>query len=394
MSARDWMDKDFYGELGVSSDASSEEIKKAYRKLARELHPDANPGDAKAEARFKAVSEAHGVLSDPAKRKEYDEARSLFAAGGGRGFGGGRPGAGMPNDFDLNDLFGQARNGGFQADPGSFNDLFGGLFGKSGGQQASRPQRGGDVETEVRLDFADATKGAVVPLRLTSPAACTTCHGSGAKPGTHPRSCPTCGGAGVVSRNQGAFGFSEPCRDCRGTGSLVDDPCPECRGTGTTTRTRTITVRIPAGVDDGQRIRLAGQGEAGLRGAPAGDLFVTVHVTPDPVFRRDGNNLTITVPVSFGELALGTTLSVPTLDGRVKMKVPAGSANGRVLRLRGRGVSKRDGQAGDLLVTLEAAVPPTLSPEAQQALQAYVEAERASGFDPRARWAGAMAGDR
>jgi len=392
VSARDWMDKDFYGELGVSSDASAAEIKKAYRKLARELHPDANPDDSKAEARFKSVSEAHGILADPAKRKEYDEARALFASGGGRGFAGG---AASPQDFDLNDLFGTAGGGaGFQTAPGGFSDLFGGLFNKSGRPGASRPQRGSDVETEVRLDFAEATKGAVVPLRLTSPAPCTTCHGSGAKPGTHPRTCPTCGGAGVVTRNQGAFGFSEPCRDCRGTGSLVDDPCPDCRGTGATTRTRTITVRVPSGVNDGQRIRLAGQGEAGLRGAPSGDLFVTVHVNAHAVFRRDGNNLTLTVPVSFAELALGTTLSVPTLDGRVGVKVPAGTADGRTLRVRGRGVSKRDGTTGDLLVTVEVAVPTTLDEAAQEALRSYADAERSSGFGPRARWAGAAGADR
>ncbi len=391
MSARDWMDKDFYGELGVSSDASAADIKKAYRKLARELHPDANPGDSKAEARFKSVSEAHGILADPAKRKEYDEARKLFASGGGRGFAGG---AGA-QDFDLNDLFGTAGGGaGFQTAPGGFSDLFGGLFNKTSRPGASRPQRGSDVETEVRLDFIEATKGAVVPLRLTSPAPCTTCHGSGAKPGTHPRTCPTCGGAGVVSRNQGAFGFSEPCRDCRGTGSLVDEPCPDCRGTGATTRTRTITVRVPSGVDDGQRIRLAGQGEAGLRGAPSGDLFVTVHVNPHSVFRRDGNNLTVTVPVSFAELALGTTLSVPTLDGRVGVKVPAGTADGRTLRVRGRGVSKRDGTTGDLLVTVEVAVPAALDDAAQEALRTYAEAERSSGFGPRARWAGNVGADR
>jgi len=392
VSARDWMDKDFYGELGVSSDASAAEIKKAYRKLARELHPDANPDDSKAEARFKSVSEAHGILADPAKRKEYDEARALFASGGGRGFAGG---AASPQDFDLNDLFGTAGGGaGFQTAPGGFSDLFGGLFNKSGRPGASRPQRGSDVETEVRLDFAEATKGAVVPLRLTSPAPCTTCHGSGAKPGTHPRTCPTCGGAGVVTRNQGAFGFSEPCRDCRGTGSLVDDPCPDCRGTGATTRTRMITVRVPSGVNDGQRIRLAGQGEAGLRGAPSGDLFVTVHVNAHAVFRRDGNNLTLTVPVSFAELALGTTLSVPTLDGRVGVKVPAGTADGRTLRVRGRGVSKRDGTTGDLLVTVEVAVPTTLDEAAQEALRSYADAERSSGFGPRARWAGAAGADR
>ncbi len=382
MSARDWMDKDFYGDLGVPSDASTEDIKKSYRKLARELHPDANPGDSGAEARFKTVSEAHGVLSDPAKRREYDEAKRMFSAAGGRGF----PGRGGGQEFDLGDLFATAGSTGAQ---GGFGDLLGGLFTRGGRPGGSRPQRGSDVETEVRLDFVEATKGAVVPLRLTSPAPCTTCHGSGAKPGTSPRTCPTCSGTGIVSRNQGAFGFSEPCRDCRGTGSQVDDPCPDCRGTGSTTRTRTITVRVPSGVEDGQRIRLAGQGEAGLRGAPSGDLFVTVHVNPHPVFARSNNDLTVTVPVSFAELALGATLSVPTLDGRVGVKVPAGTSDGRTLRVRGRGVSKRGGVTGDLLVTVEVAVPPSLDEGAATALTEYAAAERASGFDPRARWAGA-----
>jgi len=385
VSPRDWMDKDFYGDLGVSSTASAEEIKKAYRTLARKLHPDANPGDAGAEARFKAVSEAYGVLSDPAKRTEYDEAKRLFSVGGGRGFPG-RGGGGGGQEFDLGDLFGA---GGAGAAPGGLNDLLGGLFNRGARPGASRPQRGSDVETEVRLDFVEATKGAVVPLRLTSPAPCTTCHGSGAKPGTSPRTCPTCGGSGLVSHNQGAFGFSEPCRDCRGTGSMVDDPCPDCRGTGATTRTHTLTVRVPSGVQDGQRIRLAGQGEAGLRGAPAGDLSVTVHVNPHAVFSRAGNDLTLTVPVSFGELALGATLSVPTLDGRVGVKVPAGTSDGRTLRVRGRGVSLRDGTTGDLLVTVEVAVPTKLDDGAAAALKGYVDAERASGFDPRARWAGA-----
>ena len=383
MSARDWMDKDFYGDLGVPSTASEADIKKAYRKLARELHPDANPTDAGAEARFKTVSEANGILGDPTKRAEYDEAKRMFATTGGRGFAG-RSGGGQ--EFDLNDLFSQAGAGG--AANGGLGDLLGGLFTRGARPGGSRPQRGSDVETEVRLDFAEAAKGAVVPLRLTSPAPCTTCHGSGARPGTSPRTCPTCAGSGLVSRNQGAFGFSEPCRDCRGTGSQVDEPCPDCRGSGATTRTRTITVRVPSGVEDGQRIRLAGQGEAGLRGAPSGDLFVTAHVNAHAVFSRSGHDLTLTVPVSFSELALGTTLSVPTLEGRVGVKIPPGTSDGRTLRVRGRGVSTRDGVTGDLLVTVEVAVPTSLDSAASQALTAYAEAERASGFDPRARWAG------
>lgn len=376
MSARDWIEKDFYRELGVSSDASADEIKKSYRKLARELHPDANPGDAKAEARFKAVSEAYGVLSDPAKRKQYDEARRLFAGGGGfpGGFGGGAGG------FDVNDLFGRAAQG---TGGGGLGDLLGGLFNRRGGStgSATRPRRGEDVETDVRIDFTEAVKGATVPLRLSSPAACTTCGGSGAKPGTTPHVCATCSGSGLVTRSQGAFAFSEPCRDCRGTGRIIDDPCLECGGDGVSTRTRTLTVRIPSGVADGQRIRLAGQGEPGRNGGPSGDLFVRVHVNPHSVFGRQGNDLTLSAPMTFAELALGTTLTVPTLDGKVTLKVPAGTASGRVLRARGKGITKRDGTAGDLLITLEVTVPNNMSSEARKALEAYADATKE--HDPR-----------
>ncbi len=391
---REWLEKDFYKELGISSGATQDEIKKAYRKLARDLHPDKNPGDAKAEERFKAVSEAHAVLSDPEKRTEYDEARKLFASGGfGRGGfspgGGGGYGQGGFNEFNLGDIFGGAA--GSTAD-GGLGDILGGLFNRGPGgttRTSTRPRRGSDVETETNLGFREAAQGVTVPLRMTSPSPCTTCHGSGAKPGTSPRVCPHCNGTGVISRNQGAFGFSEPCEDCRGTGSIIDDPCVDCRGTGIQNRTRTITVRIPPGVRDGQRIRLAGQGEAGLRGAPAGDLFVTVHVSQDKVFGRNGDDLTLVLPVSYSELVLGTTVSVPTLEGRVGVKVPAGTADGRTLRVRGRGVPKRSGGAGDLLVTVKVAVPPKLDDEASEALRRYAEAEKAGGFDPRAGWAGA-----
>ncbi|MBW0014067.1 molecular chaperone DnaJ [Mycobacterium sp.] len=391
MAQREWVEKDFYKELGVSSDASAKEIKTAYRKLASDLHPDKNPAGAD---RFKAVSEAYSVLSDEAKRKEYDETRRLFAGGG---FGGGRRfdtggfggfgGGGYNSDgaeFNLNDLFEAAgRSGG-----ANIGDLFGGLFGRGGSPRPSRPRRGNDLETETELDFVEAAKGVAMPLRLTSPAPCTNCHGSGARPGTSPKVCPTCNGSGVVNRNQGAFGFSEPCTDCRGSGSIIEHPCDECKGTGVTTRTRTINVRIPPGVEDGQRIRLPGQGEAGLRGAPSGDLYVTVHVRPDKVFGREGDDLTVTVPVSFTELALGSTLSVPTLDGKVGVRVPKGTADGRILRVRGRGVPKRTGGNGDLLVTVKVAVPPNLEGAAKEALEAYAAAERSSGFNPRAGWAG------
>ncbi|HTI27170.1 MAG TPA: molecular chaperone DnaJ [Kutzneria sp.] len=382
MSARDWIDKDFYGDLGVSSDATADEIKKAYRKLARELHPDANPGDAKAEARFKSVSQAYGVLSDAEKRKQYDEARRLFGSGGFRPGGGGGFGGGT-SSFDLGDLFGGAQAGGGQ---GGIGDLLGGLFGRGGrgasAASATRAKRGEDVETDVRIEFVEAVRGATVPLRLSSPSTCGTCHGSGAKPGTTPRTCPTCKGAGLVSRSQGAFAFSEPCRDCRGTGKIIDDPCPECAGEGVSTKVRTLTVRIPAGVDDGQRIRLAGQGEPGRNGGPNGDLFVRVHVTPHAVFGRAGDDLTVTVPVTFPELALGTTLTVPTLDSSVNVKVHPGTASGRILRVRGKGIERRDGRKGDLLVTLQVAVPSRLDGTAEEALKAYAEAT--ADHDPRA----------
>ncbi|MER7078837.1 molecular chaperone DnaJ [Saccharopolyspora kobensis] len=383
MSAREWLDKDFYAELGVSSDASADEIKKSYRKLARENHPDANPGNARAEAKFKSVSEAYGVLSDPDKRKQYDEARRLFGAGGfggGAGHGGfGGFGGGGQGGFDIGDLFGGAGQGG----AGGLGDLFGGLFGnrRPGSTTANRPKRGADVETEVRIDFTEAVRGATVPLRLSSPATCQTCRGSGAKPGTRPRTCGTCSGTGLVTRNQGAFAFSEPCPDCRGRGQLIDDPCPDCAGEGVSTRSRTLTVRIPAGVSDGQRIRLAGQGEPGRQGAASGDLYVKVHVKPHRVFGRSGDDLTITVPVTFPELALGTTLTVPTLDGKVSLKVPAGTSSGRTFRVRGKGVGKKDGSSGDLLVALQVAIPSKLDDKAAEALADYAKAT--ADHDPR-----------
>lgn len=376
MSARDWIDKDFYRELGVSSNASDADIKKAYRKLARELHPDANPGNAEAEARFKAVSEAYGVLGDAEKRKQYDEARRLFGSGL-------RTPGGFGTNFDFGDVFSTGQGGGGGAGFGGLGDMLGNLFGRrsSNASTGARARRGADVETEIRIDFLEAVQGATVPLRLSSPSTCDTCHGSGARPGTSPRTCPTCGGVGLISRSQGAFSFSEPCRDCRGTGRIVDDPCPECGGDGVSTKTRTLTVRIPPGVDDDQRIRLAGQGEPGQNGGHAGDLYVRVHVTPHAVFGRAGNDLTIKVPVTFTELALGTTLDVPTLDGKVSLRVPPGTASGRVLRVRGKGIRRRDGQTGDLLVTLQVNVPSNMDSSAKAALESYAAATQ--GQDPR-----------
>src|SRR3978361_468869 len=375
MVQREWVEKDFYKELGVASDASDSEIKSVARKLMAENHPDRNPNNPVAEERYKAVGEAKDVLLDKAKRKEYDETRRLFANGGGRRFNGGGGGGnfggfgGDGAEFNLGDLFDAAP----QTGGANIGDLFGGLFGRGAQHpRPSPPRRGNDLETETELSFLEATKGVAMPLRLTSPAPCTNCHGSGARPGTSPKVCPNCNGAGRWGRR-----------------SITEARCAGCHGPGVPPRTRTINVRIPPGVEDGQRIRLAGQGEAGLRGAPSGDLFVTVHVRPDKGFGRDGADLTVSVPVSFHELALGATLSVPTLEGKVGVRVPKGTSDGRILRVRGRGVPKRSGGQRDLLVTVRVAVPPNLEGEAAEALEAYAKAERPSGFVPRAGWAGA-----
>ncbi|RZU72575.1 molecular chaperone DnaJ [Micromonospora kangleipakensis] len=379
MSSKDWIEKDYYAVLGVEKSASSDEIKKSYRKLARESHPDHNPGDPKAEERFKAVSEAYAVLGDEKKRREYDEMRSLFGSGAFRrnARGGGQPG-GMP--FDVSDLFGgggaaggaDTRFGG-----GGFTDLFSTIFsggaGAGGPARPRGPARGRDVETEVALDFDDAVRGVTLPLSLRAPGVCDTCHGNGAKPGTQPVACPVCHGAGVTTRNQGSFSFSEPCRNCQGVGTVVEEKCPECHGTGGVTKTRTLNVRFPAGVADGQRIRLAGRGEPGERGGPAGDLFVQVKVRPDELFGRSGDDLTLTVPITFPEAVLGIDLRVPTLDGTVTLRVPPGTPSGRVLRARGKGVVRKDGRAGDLLVTLDVVVPAKLSDEARTALESFAD---------------------
>lgn len=375
MSSKDWLEKDFYAVLGVPKSASADEIKKAYRRLARELHPDHNPGNAKSEERFKAVSEAYNVLADERKRKEYDEMRDLFGSGAFRR--GARPGAspgGYP--FDVSDLFGtgsQRTEGDRRFGGAGFSDLFSSIFTGGGPTRSRGPARGRDVETEVVLDFADAVRGVTLPLTLRAPGVCDTCHGNGAKPGTQPRTCPQCRGAGLTTRNQGSFSFSEPCRECQGVGTVVEEKCPECRGTGGVTKTRTLNVRFPAGVADGQRIRLSGRGEPGDRGGPAGDLYVLVKVRNDDLFGRNGDDLTLTVPITFAEAVFGTDLRVPTMDGAVTLRVPAGTPSGRTLRARGKGVARHDGTAGDLLVTVEVTVPRQLSAEAREALKTFAE---------------------
>jgi molecular chaperone DnaJ len=363
MSTKDYVEKDYYKVLGVAKDATTADIKKQYRKLARQYHPDANKGDAQAEEKFKEISEAYDVLSDEKRRKEYDEARSLFG-GGFRAPNGGFP-------FDLGDLLGNQGGGGL-------GDILGGLFnrgrttGPGTGTTPGTGRRGADIESEASITFMQSLEGVTIPLRMTSEQPCRSCSGTGAKAGTTPRVCPECSGTGQTSRNQGGFAFSEPCRECKGRGLVVDEPCPTCSGSGRAASTRTLQARIPSGVKDGQRIRLKGKGAPGERGGPAGDLYVLVHVKPHPIFGRDGDNLTVTVPVTFPEAVLGADIKIPVLGGMpVTVKLPAGSANGRTMRVRGKGAPVRDGGRGDLLVTFEVAVPVNLNDEAKAALEGF-----------------------
>lgn len=373
MSAqRDWFEKDFYQVLGVSADASQKDITKAYRKLARQLHPDQNPGDAAAEERFKEVAAAYDVLGDETKRREYDEVRRLGPmAGGARGGG---PGG---FSFNVGDMQG-----------GDIGDLLGQMFGRGGraGRAGSGvgPRRGTDVTAELTLDFADAVRGLTTTLHLTSDAPCSTCSGSGSKPGTQPQVCAVCGGRGVVDDNQGLFSFSSPCRSCQGRGSVIADPCATCRGTGVERRPREVRARIPAGVADGQTIRLPGRGAPGRNGGPAGDLLVEIHVKPHERFGRSGDHLTVTVPITFAEAALGGDIDVPTLDGStVVLRLKPGTQSGSRHRVKGKGIhtSKRGGDhTGDLIVTVEVDVPSHLT-DAQRA--AIEQLAAATTVNPR-----------
>src|SRR5580693_1584398 len=359
MSTKDYLEKDFYKTLGVPKSAKSADIKKAYRELARKYHPDANKGDASAEERFKEITEAYNVLSDEKQRKEYDDARSMFG-GGFRVPTGNRPGTGNA-PFDLGDIFGGEGLG----------DVIGGIFrGGRGGTAQTRARRGADVETETTLPFGDSIDGATVSLRLTGEGPCPVCHGTGAKAGTVPKVCPDCHGTGQQSRNLGGFGLSEPCKTCRGRGLVVEDPCPSCTGSGRAMSSRTIQARIPAGVADGQRIRIPGKGVPGEHGGKPGDLYVRVHVTPHAVFGRTGDNLTVTVPVTMPELALGAEIKVPTHRGAaVTVRVPPGTPNGQVFRVAGRGVRRKDGTLGALLASVEVVVPQDLNKKARSALE-------------------------
>lgn len=382
MSTSDWANKDYYKVLGVSKDAKPEEIKKAFRKIARENHPDSHPGDKAAEARFKEASEAHDVLGNAKKRKEYDQQRSLFGGGAFK-----FPRGDGAQNVRVEDLFRNATSG------EGFGDIFGNLFGSTGGRRTTSrsARRGADVEGEVAVGFRESIAGVTVPMQMVSEDACQACRGTGAKAGTMPRVCPTCEGSGMhATTSGGVFQMSEPCPDCKGRGMIVDDPCPVCNGSGRAKAARTMQVRIPAGVDDGQRIRIKGKGSPGENGGSAGDLYVVVHVKPDKVFGRDGHNLTVTVPVTFSEAALGARITVPVLSGgTVTLKVPAGTPNGRTFRVRGKGVPRSDGSRGDLLAKVEVAIPTQLDADARAALHEFTAKARQP--DPRS-WDSASSG--
>jgi molecular chaperone DnaJ len=361
---------DLYKVLGVSKKASDEEIKKAYRKLARKYHPDRNPDDVAAEERFKEVQGAYDTLSDPEKREQYDQGGMFAGFGGGPGGPGGGP-------------FGGAAGGFGGAD---FGDILSNIFGRGGGGGRARPeqQRGRDLETELSLSFDQAVNGAQVSVTVPKAERCTTCHGSGAKPGTAPTTCPRCEGRGVDAESQGFFSISQPCPQCGGSGQIVEDPCPTCGGSGLTRQTKRYKVNIPAGVKDGARIRLAGKGEAGPQGGPPGDLYVVTRVTPSPVFKRlDGGNLEVTVPITIAEALRGATIEVPTLDGTKKIKVPAGTKHGTIQRLRGEGAPKARGKGrGDIRYRLEIEMPQELTEEQERAVEELAAA--LNGADPRA----------
>ena len=352
---------DYYKILGVGKNATDEEIKKAYRKLARQYHPDRNPGNKQAEERFKEISQAHDVLSDPEKRKAYDR--------------GGSPLGGFAGGFDPSS-FG-----------GGFSDILSNLFG--GGATGTAPRPGGararttgagrsgrsaqtegrDLETEVSLSFDQAVHGAQVPLSVPTSTACPTCHGTGAKPGTTPKVCPVCNGRGIESQSQGIFSISQPCSNCNGSGTVIEDPCPTCAGTGAQRSIRKLRVNIPAGVHDGSRIRLAGKGEAGLRGGTPGDLYVITRVQPSPVFKSVGENLEVEVPLTIPEAVRGAVVEVPTLNGTKRLRVAPGTKHGTVQRLRGEGPPRAGGKGrGDIHYRFVIDVPDSLSPEQEEAI--------------------------
>jgi molecular chaperone DnaJ len=366
---REWLETDYYAVLGVPTSASDKDVTAAYRKLAKKFHPDTNAGDAASEARFKEISAAYEVLGDKDKRKEYDDVRAMQASGMG-GFG--RPGRGGGTRID---------------DLGGLGDLFGGLFGRSrggsgpAGRRPAGPRPGSDLEAELHLAFLDAVRGVTSTVRVRAESSCGTCGGSGARPGTAPVRCTECGGVGTIAVDQGPFGFSQTCPRCGGAGVTIEQPCSTCSGSGIEVRTNEIKVRVPAGVSDGQRIRVAGKGGAGLRGGPPGDLYVTVHVAPHELFERRGRDLVVKVPVSYWEAALGTEVRVPTLDDPVRIRIPAGTQPGKTLRVRGKGVVDAHGRAGDLLAVIDLVVPTELSAAERKATERLAAA---ATFRPRA----------
>ena len=361
--------KNLYEVLGVPKNASQDEIKKAYRKLARQHHPDRNPGNKEAEERFKAVQGAYDVLSDPEKRKQYDTFGSVDgrAAGGpGPGFGGVRF-----EDFNLGDL------------GGGLGDIFGGLFGRGRGTAQPQAQRGSDLAVEVNLSFEDALRGVETKIPVETDAACAECGGSGARPGTAPAVCPECRGRGVLAESQGLFAISQPCPRCRGNGTIIEDPCPRCQGTGRERRTRRYTVKIPAGVKDGSRVRLKGKGEPGLGGGPPGDLYVITRVAESPIFKRRGDaDLVVDVPVTFAEAALGAAIQVPTPDGSaVTLRVKPGTQDGTLLRVPGRGAPRLKGDGrGNLLARVKLSVPKRMTKAEREAIE---NLQRVSNENPR-----------
>ena len=346
-----------YDTLGVAKNASADEIKKAYRKLARANHPDANGGDAAAEARFKEIQGAYDVLSDPEKRKGYD---TFGDANGRTGAPRGAPGGGPQfADFDI-------------------SDLFGGLFGsRGGGARGPQPERGADLEAQVSISFEDSLAGAEVRVPVEVETACHTCGGSGAEPGTAPTVCPECGGRGVTSDSHGLFALSQPCPRCRGNGTVVEHPCTTCRGSGRERTTRRYTVKIPAGARDGTRIRLKGRGAAGRGGGPAGDLWVVTRVAPSSTYERRGSDLIVDVPVSYIDAALGASVEVPTPEGAISLKVPPGSQHGKLLRVKGRGAPRlKGGGKGDLLARVKLTVPEKVSKRERELLEELRKASR------------------
>jgi molecular chaperone DnaJ len=363
---REWFEKDYYQVLGVPRNATQAAVKKAYRKLAQKFHPDASPGNKEAEERFKEISAAYDVVGDEEKRKRYDQVRDM-ATSSGAGFPGGSPGGRV-----------RFEDAGF--DVGDLSDLLGGLFGGSRRRRAARTARvrGADLETDVTVSFDEAMSGTAVPVRIEGPAPCETCGGSGAAPGTVPVTCPQCSGAGEISVNQGFFQIEQPCPRCGGTGRAVEQVCPSCRGSGSQRRSRSLHVRIPPGVKDGARVRLAGRGEPGPAGVGAGDLFVRVRVKPHRFFGRKGNDLTVEVPITFPEAALGAEVIVPTLDDPVRMKVPGGTRSGKTFRLRGKGAPRKGGGFGDLLATVRIEVPGKVSKQEKELLEQLRDVARDS----------------